>query len=70
MQRDAIRMRSRLECRRLMHILMMANDRTIERAADGIFFAEPGTRQQESRAARVRGLTIPDFLWHMELPSE
>jgi hypothetical protein len=70
MQRDAIRMRSQLECRRLMHILMMANDRTVEPAADGIIFAEPGTCQQERPAAPAPGLTIPEFLWHMMLPSE
>jgi hypothetical protein len=55
MQRDAIRMGSRLKCRRLMHILMTANDRTTEPAADGIIFAEQGTRQQESPAAPARG---------------
>jgi hypothetical protein len=55
MQRHASRMRWRLHCRRLMHILMMANDRTVEPAADGIIFAEQGTRQQESPAAPARG---------------
>jgi len=38
-----------------MHILMMANDRTVELAADGIVFAEPGTGQQESLIAEPGG---------------
>ena len=47
MQRDAIRMRSRPICRRLVHIPVMANDRTVGPAADGIISAERGVSQQE-----------------------
>jgi len=38
-----------------MHIQAMANDPTVAPAANGITFAEPGARQQESPPAEPGG---------------